>query len=117
MCQTCGQTLCSCDKTYQFNWYNINDQPCTSCGDATVCKKKIPAKCTIYNGTLLSSINLEAGANVEQILAAIDAILSNISTSGMVQTTKNNSILDALNSINARLNALEGGTAHADYTI
>jgi hypothetical protein len=117
MCQICGQSNCSCDKHYSFNWYNIDDQPCTSCGTSTVCKKKIPAKCSIYHGAILSALNLEEGANVEEILEAINTLLENATTNKAIQEQKNNTIVAALNDINSRINALAGGTPHADYTI
>jgi hypothetical protein len=118
MCQRCGNSACTCNTpVYSYNWYNIDNQPCSTCSDTTVCKKKVPAKCSIYNGTLLTELNLDAGANVEEILAAINTILGNYANSDTSQTYKNNNILAALNDINDRLNALEGGTAHAPYTI
>ena len=118
MCPSCGNNVCTCNnKNYSYNWYNIDNQPCTTCSDTPVCKKKIPAKCVFYNGTLLTALNIEAPANVEDILAAINTALSNYTNSGITQTYTNNNILAALNDINDRLNALEGGTPHAPYTI
>lgn len=117
MCQICGYSPCSHDVQYTYNWYNIDNQPCTTCGTTTVCKKRMPAKCSIYNGTMLTTINVSAGIDIETILSDFDVVIANIQANNIVQTTKNNNIQTALNDINARLNALEGGTPHADYVI
>lgn len=113
MCNNCGSNPCNCNQTYSYNWYNTEGYPCNPCSTTEVCKKKIPAKCTIYKGPALNGIGLTTDLNIELILATISAVINQNNTS---QATKNTNILSALNDINDRLNILESGS-HAAYTI
>ena len=114
MCHRCGNNYCSCgNPNYSFNWMSTENYPCNPCSVTNVCKKKIPAKCTIYNGPALSFLELPTGTDIEVILSSIDSALQSISEA---QELKNINILTVLNDINDRLNVIEGNT-HPPYQI
>lgn len=117
MCQTCGFSICQCNQTYNYNWYNTDGLPCTTCSGTLVCAKKVPAKCTIYNGVNMDSIGLTTNIDVETILASLNAVLSNMQITDQQQGLTNSAILVILNDINTRINTLAGGSPHAAYTI
>jgi hypothetical protein len=52
--------------------------PCCSCSDGAVCKQKIPAKCTQYNGPALNCLNLISPASVEEIIIRLNNIIIDI---------------------------------------
>ena len=119
----CNNYPCSCANNtpvYEYNWFNISSYPCNPCSNTPVCKKKIPAICTFYNGINLTEIGLTTNVNIEVIIAAISATLGTltdtVATNKISQDTKNTNILAALNDINSRLNTIEGAT-HPPYVI
>lgn len=117
MCQTCGYSICQCNQTYNYNWYNTAGLPCTTCPGTIVCAKKVPAKCTIYNGVNLDAIGEVTNTDVEIIIASINSVIGNLQVADQQQGLTNAAILVILNDINTRLNALEGGPDHAAYTL
>ena len=78
MCNSCGYTVCNCQQLKPVqNCYeqSYNCEPCNPCSDATICKQKIPAKCTIYNGPLLTCLNLQAGATIEEVIIRLNNLV------------------------------------------
>lgn len=105
MCNSCGYSICNCVMPiFNQNWFST--QTCVTCTPTEVCKKQIPAKCVIYKGSNLANLGLTSNIDVQQILTSVDTILGSM----------HSNLVIALNSINARLNALETAT-HANYTI
>lgn len=100
MCQDCFSTPCSCDVQYSFNWYSTTGLPCTNCSGDTICKKKVPALCTIYNGAALSGLGLPSPSNIEAIIALIDVAISNLKLSNLQLQADNTALA-------ARVKALE----------
>lgn len=96
-----------------YDWYNIDNYPCNPCSTTPVCKKKVPAFCTYYQGPNLTYIGLTTDINVELILTTI---VNTIQVSKAEQDTKNANILAALNDINSRIVSITG-EAHPAYTI
>lgn len=107
---------CDPSDTYNYNWYNTDGLPCTTCNDNTICAKKMPAKCVIYNGTILSGLGLDTNIDIETILATVGVYIANLKLTDQQDVLKFTNILVALNDINARLKVLENST-HADYVI
>lgn len=106
MCYKCNST----QGVYSANVWNSSattpcghQQSCNGCIDIT------KGECIMYTGSNLTNTGINKHDDLNAILAKLDAIKA-------IQDTKNNSILNALNDINSRLNALEGGT-HAPYTL
>lgn len=115
MCNYCGHTVCTCGHNhhYTYNWYNVENYPCNPCSTVEVCKKKIPAKCTIYRGPALTAIGLGTEVDVQTVIAAI---VNTMNVGGENDNSMRINIQNALNDINARLNAIEG-SVHANYSI
>lgn len=116
MCNICGYPICQCNQTYNYNWYNTDGLPCTTCSGTIVCKKKVPAKCTIYNGVNLDAIGESTNTDLETIIAAINAELNDLQANQQAQDIKNAAILVILNDINDRLNVIDSGS-HVAYTL
>lgn len=116
MCNICGYSICQCNQTYNYNWYNTDGLPCTTCSGTIVCKKKVPAKCTIYNGVNLDAIGESTNTDLETIIAAINTELNDLQANQQAQDIKNAAILVILNDINDRLNVIDSGS-HAAYTL
>lgn len=117
---SCGYNPCSCiEPVYSYNWYPTAN--CNPCLPSTVCKKTIPAKCVLFNGPTLANLNLTSPNNIELILNTIDVVIGSIKATALLnnnnESLKNANILLALNNINARLNAIEGGTPKPNYVI
>lgn len=113
-CNRCGHTHCSCgQQQYTYNWYNIDNYPCNPCSTVNVCKKKIPAACTFYNGPALTFFNLGTNISIEQVIAAFATAIQTLQTEN---AAKNANIQTALNDINARINLIDGGS-HPNYVI
>lgn len=108
MCQTCGYNPCTCNPNYNFNWYTIDNYNCNPCSNTNVCKKKIPAFCTYYNGPNLDGIGLTTDINIELVLANVNIALKNYQS-------KIDQLLGFVNSLNTRLNTLAGGTPVPPY--
>lgn len=117
MCTNCGFSPCNCSPAYSFNWYNTTGYPCDPCTTTTVCKKKIPAKCTIYNGGVLDNLTAEAGDSIQDIIITINSLLGSLNVADLDQQVTNAVILNILNDINTRINTLAGGTPHAPYIL
>jgi len=120
MCISCGYNPCQCVPVYSYNWYNTPDLPCNPCSATVVCKKKIPAVCTYYNGPNLTGIGLTTNVNLETITATISTIIGALNTAVNNQITAqaviNAQILANFNDINARIVAITG-IPHEDYVI
>lgn len=121
MCTSCGNHSCNnCQTTgVSHNWYTT--QTCSPCSTTKVCKKSIPAECTFYTGSNLTALGLTSNINLETIFQALNVVLTTSQNTAILnaatQATKNANILLALNDINTRLNALEGGTPNPPYII
>lgn len=113
MCNSCGFNPCQCTPNYNFNWMDTTNLPCNPCSTTPVCKKVIPALCTIYNGPNLTGLSLTTGINIELILSTISTIMA---AQAANQATINQNILFALNDINARIIAITG-VSYPNYTI
>lgn len=114
MCHSCGYNPCKChERRPAYNWYNVENYPCNPCTNVNICKKKVPAKCTFYNGPALSNLGLNTNIDVELILASVNNAIGSLNTSTTSQASK---ILEALNDINQRIVAITG-IPHANYTI
>lgn len=113
MCNSCGYNPCQCGSRFTYNWMDVSNLPCNSCSSTNVCKKSIPAFCTIYNGPNLTGLSLTTGVNIELILSTISTLFA---AQQVNQSTINNNILLALNDINARIIAITG-TSYPNYTI
>lgn len=121
MCNNCGINPCSCQQpNYSYNWFNTENYPCNPCSTTQVCKKRIPAKCTFYEGPNLANLGLTSPSNLEAIVLATDQVLGLLKDVQLLgtstQNTVNVNILIALNNINARLNVLES-SSHPAYVI
>lgn len=112
MCVNCGNTNCNCSNTTpDYNWFNIAGLPCTDCDPIVVCQRKIFSLCVTYNGPTLTNLGITKDVDtLNDILAKLDNIKQ-------AQDLKNQKLLDNINSINTRLNALESGTDHDPYTL
>ena len=120
MCNHCGYNPCQCNPTHGYNWYNTEGYPCTPCTTTPVCKKKIPAKCTYYNGPNLTQLGLTTNIDIEAILATVNSVVGSLQTSISTieddESVANLAILAILNDINSRIIAITG-ISHAPYTL
>lgn len=110
---------CGCGPNqgiYGTNMWNVNgNQPGNQpgCGHQQACNgcvDVIKGICVLYTGTNLTSTGINQNDDFNTVVAKLNAIKA-------IQDTKNDNILAALNDINDRLNALEGGPDHAPYTL
>lgn len=108
---------CGCNQgIYGTNMWNVNGNQssntssCNHQQECNGCIDIVKGECALYTGSNLTNTGINKNDDLNTILAKLDAIKA-------VQDTKNTNILNALNDINSRLNALEGGTPHAAYTL
>lgn len=106
-CSRCGNSYCSCGKQdYTYNWYNVDNYSCNPCSTIDVCKKKVPAKCTFYNGPALPFFNLGTNVSIEDVIVAFATAIQAIQGT---HSSKTVNVQAALDNINERLNNIEGG--------
>lgn len=118
MCN-CNFSPCGCNsysQIYGTNFWNGNHQSSnisSNCGHPQACNgclDIIKSECVQYTGSNLGNLLIDKYDDLSTILPILDEAYR-------VQQIKNTNILTALNDINTRLNALEGGPDHAPYTI
>lgn len=95
-------------------WNPNNNYPGShSCGhqqDCNGCLEVIKGLCVWYTGANLTNTGINQNDNLNVVLGKLDTLFA-------IQATKNTNILAALNDINDRLNALEGGADQDPYTL
>lgn len=111
---------CGCNKNnqgiYGTNMWNPNSnnpgnsQACGHQQSCNQCLDIVKDVCIYYLGSNLTSTGINTNDNLRVVIQKLDAIKA-------IQDTKNSNILAALNDINDRLNALEGGPDHPPYTL
>lgn len=98
---------------YSTNMWNVNSTACPSdCGSTRPCNgcvDIIKGLCVLYTDVNLVNTGINKNDDLNAIIKKLDAIKK-------TQDDKNAKILEALNDINSRLNALENST-HAPYTL
>jgi len=77
MCDICENT--NINETYESQW--LTNCTTQSCQSKIVCKQKISAKCDIYTGLTLTAFGVTSGQNMEDVLKAIDTVISTLSAS------------------------------------
>lgn len=116
---------CGCNRNqgvYGTNMWNPNHMypnNSQSCGHQQACNDCldiIKDLCVFYMGSNLTNTGINNNDNLRTVLQKLDALFE-------IQADKNDNILEALNDINDRVNALEtdagipGGGVHPPYTL
>lgn len=118
MACNCGYTPCQCAQSIgtPYNWYNVDDLPCSPCNTTQVCKTRAKAICTYYAGPSLTGLGLTTNVNIELILTTISLAIQTLNNAITSQGIKNVNILAALNDLNTRVNTANS-TSNPPYTI